>query len=196
MDAYEFPVRTGKVPQDNGYALFSALCREVPPLHGRYDIQIAPLRGTRCDDDKNIRMDRGSILHIRGITAEEALKIQGCGRLFVGDQVLFLDPCRMRALVPSPLLVSRLTILPDMVGEMEFLATLGGLVPTGTQVRLGRKRALSYKGRKYLGYSVVLTGLTSDDSLRIQERGIGKFTSQGCGVFYPGSPRTGAKRAA
>ena len=193
MPAYEFPVISGTLPQDHGYPLFSALCAKFPSLHGRHDIQIAPVRGTRVDGGNNLRMDRGSVLHIRGLKAEEALAIQELGRLVVKGKVLFLGPVRTRTLEPYSLLVSRLVILQGAVTEPEFLMQLSEDIPEGVRVTLGRQRCLRYKGKKFLGFSVVLTGLSAEDSSRIQERGLGKFTSQCCGVFYPGTPRLNRK---
>jgi len=133
-----------------------------------------------------IKLDDKSLLHIRGITAEEAIEIQGNGLSLMGS-VLWVGPTRPKELFPASRLVSRLTIFADKIQQKEFLLALREVIPEGVSVNIGKTRSIAFKNRHYLGHSVVLTGLPSEDSLKIQERGIGKFTSFGCGVFYPGN---------
>jgi CRISPR-associated protein Cas6 len=47
------------------------------------------------------------------------------------------------------------------------------------------RRAITIKGKRLLGYSVRLTGLDADASIRVQERGLGGRRALGCGLFRP-----------
>ena len=41
------------------------------------------------------------------------------------------------------------------------------------------------KGQKIVGYALVVSGLDADESVRLQERGLGGRTHMGCGFFLP-----------
>ena len=187
MQAHEFTITSpgGALPQDNGYLLLSSLSMKFPFLHDNPSIQIAPLRGTRRQDHQ-INLDPHSVLHIRGLTDEQAHSMSNAWIIMQG-MFMGLGEARTRDLTPSDHLVSRHVILKGGVLENEFREALSRLVPEGAQVTLGRKRGLHIKGRVMLGYGVRLSSLSSEDSLRIQQQGLGKHTSMGCGVFYPGT---------
>lgn len=188
MPAHSFSVTPGAVlPQDNGYLLLSALSKVFPFLHGRSDLQIAPLRGTRLKDSSRIRTDAHSILHIRGLTSEEANLISHSW-VTIGGNFLGLGLATGVPIVPSDYLASRLVIFQNIVQEKEFQEELGRLLP-GVFAATGRRRTLriTKKGCKpvvLMGYSVHLMGLADETSMRIQHEGIGKYTSMGCGVFH------------
>ena len=189
MPAYTFILTPGvQLPQDNGYLLLSSLARNLPFLHGNPDIQIAPVRGTRLRTNHTfIQTDHKSRLHIRGITLEQAQTIRGSWVAPMG-RVLGIGDFHEEALKPSTYLASRLVILPDVVDKAEFKQALQGLLD-GVTVNVGNSRALAMKGRKFIGYSVHLSDLDAETALRVQQEGIGKYTSMGCGVFYPGRAR-------
>lgn len=189
MKAYEFNVTAsqGTLPQDNGYLLLSALSLKFPFLHGRADLQVAPLRGTRTQDNR-VALDQHSVLHIRGLEKNEAI-LMGDSWIMVENMVLGLGRAKVRNLNPSPYLASRLVVLADHVKEEEFRKALTSTLGENVKVTLGKRRGIALKGRTFLGYSVHLQGLDAETSTRIQKDGIGKFTSMGCGVFYPGRMR-------
>jgi CRISPR-associated protein Cas6 len=184
---YNIPLSPGVyLPKDNGFIILSALSRKFPWVHGNPDIQIAPIRGTRIGNPQHIRTDRHSVLHIRGITEEQARLLSGTW-LVVEGGVLGLEDARECSLPPCSYLVSRLVVLPDAVEEDAFREALAQRLPSGTEIRLGRRHAIKLKGRTFIGYAVHLLGLSQDVSWDIQGSGIGKYTSMGCGVFYPGA---------
>ena len=189
MIAYEFKLTsTGLLPQDNGYILLSALSRKFPFLHGKKDVQIAPLRGTRTRDSRHIQIDHKSILHIRGITADQAVEISDSWVMAQGSMI-HVEKSRPKELSPSDYLASRLVVLKSAVSKADFKCELATMLPEGVDYHVGnRRRSIRVKGRFYLGFSVHLKGLTPEASMQIQAGGIGKFTSMGCGVFYKGNP--------
>src|SRR5207249_485529 len=48
-----------------------------------------------------------------------------------------------------------------------------------------RRRVVRVKGRAIVGFAVVVSGLTADESIRLQEHGLGGRTRLGCGFFLP-----------
>ena len=185
--AYNFPLdEGGRIPQDNGYPILAALSRQHPFVHGRYDLQIAPVRGTRMrKNHAYVVTDRFSRLHVRGLSQDEASALEDSW-IYVGGSLLHIGKAEEVGVKPSSLLVSRLVVLTDIVDKEDFLAEVKNLVKTSS-VQIGKRKSIRVKGRHYLGYPVVLRDLSAEESLRIQQRGIGRFTSMGCGVFYPGS---------
>lgn len=173
--------------QNHGYALFSALSREFPALHGQHEVQIAPIGGRRTRDSRLI-VGRGSLLRVRGIEENDALQMQG-QTVMIGGVPLQIGAMHSHLLQGAPQLSARLTIYKESVSSKAFLTALLKQVRTITglttcSVSLGRQRAARIKGRHMLGWSVTLSDLSDEASLAIQSRGLGWGTSMGCGVFH------------
>jgi CRISPR-associated protein Cas6 len=47
------------------------------------------------------------------------------------------------------------------------------------------RRVLDVKGRKIVGYAMQVAGLTAEESIRLQEEGLGGRRRMGCGLFMP-----------
>jgi CRISPR-associated protein Cas6 len=47
------------------------------------------------------------------------------------------------------------------------------------------RRVIRIKGRRLVGYAVCVTGLTAEESLVVQEQGLGSHRRMGCGIFLP-----------
>src|SRR5439155_1578765 len=69
---------------------------------------------------------------------------------------------------------------------------ISGLVPEideakkiGVQAELavGERRTLRVKDKQVVGFELAATGLSTEDSLRLQETGIGGRRHMGCGIF-------------
>lgn len=195
MYNYEFTLAAKGilVPQDHGYMLHSALSKQFPFLHGRHGLQIAPLRGTRTQEEHpQLILDSDTILHVRGISNEEADQMLDHGYFFLGSRQVWVKSYRKTPLRPSDRLVSRLVLFRDAVDGMAFIETLKSKVPEGVSIEVGRSRAALVKKtpdrlRVWKGYRVTLTNLTPEQSLSIQQTGIGHCRALGCGVFYRGT---------
>ena len=48
---------------------------------------------------------------------------------------------------------------------------------------------LRIKGKRVIGYALQVAGLTAEESVRLQELGLGGRTRMGCGFFVPYQPR-------
>jgi hypothetical protein len=59
------------------------------------------------------------------------------------------------------------------------------LVETGPHTGQPRRRVLRVRGRTIVGFSVVVQGLTAEESVRLQEEGVGGRGKMGCGFFVP-----------
>lgn len=178
------PLSAGvRVEEDCGYRLLSALTQVSPGIHGCPEIQIAPVRGSRAPNGW-LRTDAKSVLHIRG--PEEVIRpLSGAWVTIYNNRALGLGRMVEVQPVPAPTLVSRMVIFEGAVDPSDFLQKLASRVPIGASFTLNRRRTVVVKGRTFIGYGVRLEGLSPEQSLYVQEHGIGKFTSMGCGVFAP-----------
>jgi len=200
MHTTEFPLlANGTLPQNHGYLLLSALSEKHPFLHGRSDLQIAPIFGKRSEDSKELFITTRSVLRFRGLGAGEAEALQFT-QVNLQGTTLQLGQLVNVPFQGVPNLASRLVVLSGIWdperGKMvpfvkettveQFTLTLARKLnelhfEAGIQVL--RKRSILIKDRNYVGWSVRLSGLSPEESLQIQATGIGKFTSMGCGYF-------------
>ena len=61
------------------------------------------------------------------------------------------------------------------------------LVPAARPKFVGQplRRVLRIKDRRVVGYSLRVLGLTAEESIRLQEEGLGGRRRMGCGVLLP-----------
>jgi CRISPR-associated protein Cas6 len=74
--------------------------------------------------------------------------------------------------------------IPSFVGRYtaEIKRQLGALGIVGSFELCGR-RSVMVDGRHVVGYSVRVLGLSADQSIALQEKGLGGKRRMGCGVF-------------
>lgn len=194
-----FDLKGTSIPLDYGYALFSALSRLVPALHGDRRVGVHPIRGMRLGP-RRLTLVPQSRLRLRLPSEEIAgyLKLAGARIELEGDS-LFIGIPRVESLRPAPALMSRLVTIGRVIDPEALeasasaqLASLGiptrpRLVPSTDPTRLGQpmRRVIRIKGCKIVGYALAVEGLTAEESLTVQEQGIGSRRRMGCGVFLP-----------
>ena len=59
------------------------------------------------------------------------------------------------------------------------------LIQEGERTGEPHRKVLRIKGRRIIGYPLQIAGLTAEESLRLQEDGLGGRTRMGCGFFTP-----------
>lgn len=200
-----FPITGSRVPRDHGYALYSALSRAVPALHEASWLGVHPVSGRLMGDD--LFLGRGATLTLR-LLAEEirvALPLAGT-RLALGTAALVLGapsvhPLEPRASLDARTVLLKLTSPPtrsstghdrdvldnDALAERyrtELCRQLSALEIDAEPLLTGR-RTVTIRGKRLVGFSVRVTGLDADASLRLQARGLGGRRSMGCGLFRP-----------
>ena len=209
-----FHANGGRVPVDHGYPLYAALSRRLPWLHDDHGaggcegaaVGVAGLTGRPVGDGR-LALDGRSKLRLR-LPAErlgEAVALTAA-TLEVGGAQVRLGPPSVRPLVPAALLWSPLVLIKvagrqggDRVEPESFvaaadrqLAALGIDAELSLSVRTAgdragepRRKVLRVKGATHAGYPVLVTGLSPDDSLKLQIHGLGGRRRMGCGLFLP-----------
>jgi CRISPR-associated protein Cas6 len=195
-----FAAHGGPLPTDHAYPLYAALAAVVPTVHDpAVAVRFAPLTGIP-DGPGRLRLADFSRLRLR-LPADripDALPLAG--------SVLEVAGCRVRLgvpavvpLVPAPTLTADLVTFKHAVTPDQFLSSarrsLSELGVSGEPVlrafragpRTGepRRRIVRVKERRIVGYSLLVTGLSAADSLKLQETGLGGRTRIGCGFFLP-----------
>ena len=183
-----FRLRGSTIPVDHGYALYAALSRLVPALHGAHAIGVQPIRGTyRGNGLLHLMTFSQLVLHLPDDQIRTYLTLAG-KRLDVEGHVLQVGVPTIRALRPAATLRARLVTIKGFLESEPFLeATRRQLQSLGIagEVLLGERRTLRVKEKQVVGFEVAMTGMTAAESLILQEQGLGGRRRMGCGVFVP-----------
>ena len=197
-----------ELPLDHRYALYGAVCRILPSLHGSTRVGLCPITGTFVGNGKLLLGDH-SCLRLR-VDAERVAEL---GIIKLAGQRLEIDGCSivvgtpsMTTLVPASRLHADLVVIkieevsngakitPDLflTSTRKQLATLQvhgeaaiPLILTGPHAGEPRRKVLRIKDRTVVGYSLIVEGLAADESIKLQEDGIGGRRLMGCGLFLP-----------
>ena len=195
-----FPLTGKLLPLDNGYIIYSALSRICPNLHELKNISIHPIAGIP-NSDKQLRLTKRSRLQIR-ISIEQIPQIYEflVEQTFnIGQSQFYLGIPEYKALTSSSTVYSRLVIIRRCIEPQVFLdAAQRQLEKLGIQgnINLLKKKNGQFQCRQLViekkegtfpirGYGVEVTDLTEEDSLKLQQQGIGGKHKMMCGVFVP-----------
>lgn len=195
-----FKLRGAPIPLDNGYAIYSALSRICPSLHELKSIGIHPIAGIPT---------RNNLLEL---TAQSRLKIRIhhqqipliypylAGQAFnIGQNSYQLDIPDYKPLVSSESIYSRLVLIKGFQDSTDFLEAVqrqldnleiqGKIELLTRQDGTPQKRQLTInkagKEFKVRGFGVKISELNPEDSLILQEQGIGGKRKMMCGIFVP-----------
>ena len=195
-----FPVLGDTLPTDHAYLLYAALSRVIPAVHDPTTrMRFAPVTGEPVGAGR-LRITDRSLLRLR-LPAEQiatALPLAG-RRIEVGSDTVRFGTPRVTALTPATSLIARIVTLKHNTELMPFLAratekltTLGvqgevsvPLTPDGPRKGQPLRRVARVKGKCVVGFAMVVEGLSANDSIRLQEQGLGGRTRIGCGFFLP-----------
>jgi CRISPR-associated protein Cas6 len=89
---------------------------------------------------------------------------------------------------PAANLYSRLVTIKGFMDPAAFLAAAKRQLremDVTADVSIGERRTLRVKDKQVVGFEVTALGLDAEDSVRLQEAGIGGRRHMGCGIFVP-----------
>ena len=195
-----FKLRGSPIPLDNGYPLYSALSRICPPLHELDSIGIHPIVGIPTSNNF-LELTAQSRLRIR-IHHQQIPLIYPylTGQTFqLGQNSYQLDIPDYKPLISSNSLYSRLVVIKgfqdstnfieavqrqldnlEIQGKIELLTRQDG-TPQRRQLTINKEG----KQFKIRGFGVKISELNPEDSLTLQEQGIGGKRKMMCGIFVP-----------
>src|SRR5262245_33159721 len=212
MIELHFPVLGSSLPVDHGYALYSALCRLLPAMHVEgSQIFLAPIGG-QFNGNRLLHLEPGSSrlrLRLPVERIPSALPLAGKSVEIDGHRIRLGVP-QVRALIPAANLVARMVTMKrsdrhnrngtrSYMEPVDFLEAVRkellkrgirgepGIPLVAGAPRAGQpiRRVLRVKGRSIVGFPVRVTGLTAEESIDLQESGLGGRRKMGCGFFVP-----------
>jgi len=197
-----FPLVGKTLPLDHGYALYAALSRFLPHLHEHKAVGVHPIRGDVVGDGL-LRVAARSQLQIRTPTDLIAEFLPLAGKVLELDgHSLRLGVPRVLALRPAATLAARLVTIKGFTEPSGFLEAVRrqsdalGVsrqaaieipsVPAG-RAHAGEplRRVLRIKDRTVVGFAVRVVRLTAEESITLQEHGLGGRRHMGCGILVP-----------
>lgn len=197
------------IAADHGYHLYAAISRLLPKLHEPNGIAIHPIRGQNignremqlCDWSRlTIRIDANRIAEVMPLAGKQ---------LNLAGRMVRVGVPQVRPLAAATTLRSRLVIIKISTGvngesspppnantfagalrrQVDYLG-----IASQAELHVGKRRSMRIKDKEIVGYEVLVTALTAEESLTLQEHGIGGRRHMGCGVFVPFNPRTEVPR--
>jgi CRISPR-associated protein Cas6 len=176
------------IPVDHGYALYAAISRHVPDIHDARDIGVQPIRGIYGGDGLlYIALFSHLTLRLPDDQIRQYLNLAGKTLSVEGYPVRIGVPAA-RILLPVANLRSRLVTIKGFLEQGPFLeAAARQLQNIGVrgEVLLGERRTFRVKDKQVVGFELAITALTAEESLALQEKGLGGRRRMGCGVFVP-----------
>lgn len=187
-----FHVQGKEVPVDHGYTLYSAISRilesgeETKWLHNADNVGLLPIRGHYAGQGKLILGQYARFgLRLPVNLLPKFLRLAG-KRLDVNGEALRVGVSTTSTLIPVPVLYAHIVTTKNGEDENRFDAEiqrqLGTLNIKGKPTR-GPRRIVTIKDKKVVGYSLLVSELTAEESIRLQEHGLGGRRKMGCGVF-------------
>lgn len=181
-----FPIVGKTLPSDHGYAFYGGLCHVLPELHKAQWWGLHTVRGAHSMAGV-IALSKMPRVGLRVPSERIASVLPLAGRRVevLGHRIGLGSPT-VEALAPAIALSARIaTIKPFLEPEPFKQAAekqLAELEVVG-KVALGARKVVRIGGRQVVGFSVRVSELAPDASLRLQEEGIGGRRRMGCGVF-------------
>ncbi|XQQ05147.1 MAG: type I-MYXAN CRISPR-associated protein Cas6/Cmx6 [Leptolyngbya sp. IPPAS B-1204] len=190
-----FTVTGQTLPADHGYGLYSAIVHLCPEIHEQETVSIQTIAG-QPDNQGKIYLSKGSRLKIRlpYEPAKLALVLPLAGQtLSIGSHCIQLGIPQIFPLQPTDRLRSRIVTIKKFQDPESFLEAakrqlddLGidchAVIPVDAEGQPLRK-AIKIRTYSVVGFSVVVTDLSDEDSLRLQAHGLGGKHRMGCGIF-------------
>jgi CRISPR-associated protein Cas6 len=191
-----FPAQGTVLPKHHAYMLYSALCRIIPEAHADLMFRMNTIAGINCPDQNKILLLPGSLLKLRMPAENMPVFLRLAGKqLDIEGNLLRLGVPSPSLLRPSASLYSRIVIIKGFTEEDTFIQAVQrqlsqldihaeSFVPRNKD-KTPQRRILKIKDQSIVGFSVLLTGLSVEDSIKVQAVGIGGKPKMGAGFFVP-----------
>ncbi|CAG1018398.1 CRISPR-associated endonuclease Cas6 [Burkholderiaceae bacterium] len=182
-----FPLAGTQLPRDHAWPLAQALSGQLAWLAADPQVGIHPVKVVAGYGARGWLSQRARLLiRVPGARVAELAPLSGRW-LDVAGCVLRLGEPKPRDLVPHSTLYAHL-VAAESDDETVFVAAVASTLSAleiDAHVVCGGRQQIGAPGRAISGFSLMLHGLTPDDSLRMQRAGLGPQRLLGCGVFVP-----------
>ncbi|MBW4603961.1 MAG: type I-MYXAN CRISPR-associated protein Cas6/Cmx6 [Calothrix sp. FI2-JRJ7] len=190
-----FPVYGTELHADHNHYLLAGISKKFPILHELKELSINTITGIP-DKQGKIKLTNKSKLYLRlPVEAIAHVYLLAGESLEIGEYTIGLGNPELQTLKPVETLRARLvTIKGYKEAEQFLLAAERQLKSFDIRANIGiiandngTPKRLTLKIKKYtiVGFSVVVSSLKPDDSIKLQVHGLGGKRRLGCGVFFP-----------
>ena len=182
-----FPLEGKTLPREHAQALLDALVVSMPWLQDDAGAGIHPLKLVSGTESMALLSGRTRlILRVKANRLDKLRASEGA-QLDVAGHPLRLGAVHLRALQPLATLYAYrvAAIAGDESAFMQAMeAELAALGVAGERV-CGKRQMVRVNQHDMVTFSLMLHGLGPDQSLRLQQHGLGPHRLLGCGLFVP-----------
>ncbi|MFL6215830.1 MAG: type I-MYXAN CRISPR-associated protein Cas6/Cmx6 [Blastocatellia bacterium] len=183
-----FPLTGAALPCDHGRAIFRAISRLVPEAASADWLLVKAMRGASRSGGAmqevsparlRMRLPQGRVSLMLGLAER---------RLQVGSHQVRLGTPEISLLHPCPSLYARCVAINGCTKPEAFLDALCWRLDemaVACEIEVGRRRQFRAGRRSITGFALTLHELGDEDSLALQEQGLGSHRHLGCGFFVP-----------
>lgn len=194
-----FKINCRRLPIDHAHALAQALFAKLPWLEHEDEAGIHSIHGAASGNGWYRPQEAGSaFLHLPRRTRlylrlpkdriADAIKLTGVVLDIAGFRAE-VGPSAIRKLSPLTTIFSRYVVADGTSSEEEFIRwtanQLRDCEVTAHKLMCGLPNIIKTPNRSISTRSVMLAELNVEDSIRLQEHGIGPARQLGCGLFLP-----------
>lgn len=186
------------LPVDHAFALSEAVLEHLPWLIEEQGAGIHPISIPEAGNgwfrpeggDELLHLSKRTKLTLRIPSSRFDDAASLCGKLLsVADNEMKVLKMRERLLQPMETVFSRYNVLKEGMDEASFMQDIMQTLQTmGIKPRKmlpGRVHALRTDEGILNTMTLMIADLSQEDSLRIQQKGIGEHQHMGCGLFIP-----------
>lgn len=182
-----FPLEGKALPRDHAQALQQALAERLPWLRSDEGVGIHPLKLVSGPESLALLSQRTRLIVRVNANRLDALQALVDVQLDVAGHALRLGAVHLRALQPLATLYAY-RVAASSADESAFMqameAELAALAIAGERV-CGKRQSMQVDGLEMTTFSMMLHGLVPEQSLRLQQHGLGPHRLLGCGLFVP-----------
>lgn len=182
-----FAVTGDMLPVDHGFALYGAISRKLPQYHSMEGAFFRRIPGKYMQNGMlDIAPLSQLIFRIQYSHRKAFMKLIGSG-LRVCDHDIRLGVVSVTGLEPKAELYSDLVTTRGGMEEGRFLREIErqmkSLDVEVEDITIHKRKIFSIHGSRLVGYSLSVSGLSEEHSLRLQSNGVGGRRKLGCGFF-------------
>jgi CRISPR-associated protein Cas6 len=180
---------TGKtVSVDHGFDLYSAVSNIVPEFHEADDVGIKLIRGRYIGEGLlDIHPNSWLIVRLKTTDTHTYINLAGKTLNLKGHNIQVGVP-KTRSIEASSFLYAHLVTTRNGQDQPRFEKEISrqmAELKVKAKYTIGERKTFTIHDKKVVGYSMTLEELTDENSILIQENGLGGRRKMGCGFFEP-----------
>jgi CRISPR-associated protein Cas6 len=189
-----YKVKGNTLPVDHGFVLFGSISRLLPHFHSETKVGLKLIRGKYMGNGLlSIKPGSELVLRMPASLIPEYLALAGT-TLEVLEHRLDIGVPTTKPLIPATALYAHLVTTKNGHNEERFKQEIARQMQelgVKGKLSLGKRRTFQVHGKQVVGYSLLISELTAEESIILQEHGLGGRRKMGCGFFEPWRPKNG-----